>query len=63
MNQIFTKSTKGQLIELGIGLLPEVIGALKERNPNLEEILSESDEFADTLIVVAQKEKTDVEKV
>ena len=61
MTPIFAKSTTGQLIELGIGLLPEVIAALKSTNPNLPQILSESEEFADTLIAIAQAEKKALE--
>lgn len=57
MNTILAKSATGQLIELGIGLLPEVISALKTQNPNLPQILAESEEFADTLIEVARIEK------
>lgn len=62
MNSIFTKdSLTGQLIELGIGLLPEVIGSLKSINPSLPQILADSNEFAEILIVIAQKEKKDLD--
>lgn len=57
MTSIYAKSTKGQLIELGIGLLPEVIAALKSKNPNLPQILAESNEFADTLVDTARDEQ------
>lgn len=61
MTSIYARSTKGQLIELGIGLLPEVIAALKSKNPNLPEILAGSDEFADTLVDTARNEKKNLE--
>lgn len=57
MTPILARSTTGQLIELGIGLLPEVIAALKTQNPNLPQILAESEEFADTLVEIARAEK------
>lgn len=61
MNKIFAESSAGILIELGIGLLPEVIAALKQKNPNLSEILTESNGFADILISIAVEEKKDLE--
>jgi hypothetical protein len=50
MNKIFTTTTKGDLIELGLGLLPEIIAAIREPNPNLPKLLAESDLNADILI-------------
>jgi hypothetical protein len=63
MNKIFAGTTKGELIELGLGLLPEVIAAIREPNPDLPRLLSESDLNADLIINRGKEELDKIKEV
>jgi hypothetical protein len=57
LTAILATTPQGQLIQLGLGLLPEVIAAIRNPNPDLPRLLEESDMNADILINRGQEEQ------